>query len=698
MAESTGSATRDPSEPVIIDLRDDAGAEPRLLEQVAMVLGSTLELREVLRRLAHMGEEVSGARHCSVFLLDGRDLVPAVSVGRQPDEATWAAFRAMGPIHLDPRRYGVLDAGRPLAVRDARRSDLIPPRWREQFDLGAVVLVPLLAEGRPCGLMALDWAEPRAFTPDEITVLGAIGTYAGFAVGNARLFDATRRRARLQETLFRGAGALAEPLTPEEIADRLADACRDLIGARLCTVTLFDMARAHITTIASRGTRPIAGPIRMGDIPDGIVSRVWRHWERVKEPVELGSHPWLDDIVGARDAGVDWYLLVPLVVEGHSRGGALLGFEAFRRISSEERGAVEALAAMASSALERCTLVDRLERRVSQLDALYRASAVLTEGGDAQALVARVNDLLSGHGFDVVGLAFGDERLARHLRAPGTTGEEVAAWTRNAPIAELDDGSLALPVRLGGRIVGSLRVRGSLDAQDVSLLETLSRGLAELADRDTLRAELQEAAVDRALAEDRQRMATDLHASVGHALLTTGLLARDLEGEVSGPAARVVARIAELAEHGKREIDEAARALAFFPSARRGLLPSLRALAADVQADSEIEITVETAGEVARLDPSVERVLVRVAHEAFSNAWRHGKCTSIETELGYASDSVQLSVRDDGSGCGLDEACEGVGLGGLRWVVEGMGGSLTGGDHPAGGFRVVASLPRELDR
>jgi signal transduction histidine kinase len=641
-----------------------------------------------------MGEEFSGARYCSVFLLDGHALVPTVSVGEQPDEATWAAFRGMGPIPLDARRFAALKAARPIVLEDASVSDLIPRRWRQRFQLGATVLVPLLADGEPCGLMSVSWAEPRIIHPDEVSVLGAIGTCAGLAVSNARLFEITRRRSLLQASLVRGAAALAEPLGPEEVADRLAGAYSELIGAQLCAIALFNVPRSCITTIASRGTRPIEGPIAMSDVPEGIVSRVWRHWEGSKEPVELGPHPWLDELVGAREAGADWYLLIPLVVDGHSRGGALLGFERHRRLEPEEREAAEALAVMAAAVLERCDLVERLERRVRQLDALYRGSVTLAEGGDAAALVARVNELLAGHGVEIAGLAFGNERLRSHLGAAPMSGEEMAAWATGESAAPLRDGTVALPVRLGPQLVGSLRVRGDEpDSEEISFLEALGRGLAEVAERSAMRAELNDAAVDRAVDEDRQRMSADLHASVGMALLSAGLLARELERGVPEPSRRAVRRIAELVEEGKREIDEAARAMAFFPSARRGLVPALRALAGDVQEDSGVEITVEVTGRIARLDPAVERALIRLAHEALSNAWRHARCTSIHVILGFETGGARLSIRDNGVGCGFAAAVEGVGLSALRRIMERVGGSVSFGDHPDGGFAVSVVAP-----
>src|SRR5687768_262844 len=78
--------------------------ETALLQRVGLVLNSTLESSEVLKRLADITRELLEGDRCSILLLDGDQLGPAVCIGESVDEELWAAFRAMGPIHVNRSR------------------------------------------------------------------------------------------------------------------------------------------------------------------------------------------------------------------------------------------------------------------------------------------------------------------------------------------------------------------------------------------------------------------------------------------------------------------------------------------------------------------------------------------------------------------------------------------------------------------
>lgn len=672
--------------------RDAAGGDP--LDPVALSLGSTLELREVLQRVARLGRGTSEARHCSLFLLEGRSLVPTVAVGRRRDEATWQAFRSMGPVVLDPEHLELLGAGRPVAIEDAMTSDLIPSRWLMRFRPGAVVLVPLVADGRVGGLLAVDWPHPRSFTAAELDSLEALGVTAGVAVRNARLFDQAQRRARLQEALTRGAAALASPFEPEVIAQRLLGAYTDLIGARLCVIGLLDAERVTLTTVAARGAAALEGPIPVCELPDRIVTYAWRSWERAKTPLEFVNEPWFDDTLGGREAGASWYLLSPLVVEEHTRGCVLLGFEQGRLLDGEERQSIDALTGIAGAAVERSVLFDRRDRRTRRLDALYRVSAALTEGADADAMVATLSELLEGHGISVDSVAFCDERLARRLGAGTLTRREREVIDAGTGWEHVTNGTAVIPMHLGRRLFGVLRVRPAvLDAEERAFLEVLARDLAEIARRDELRSAVEEAERHRAIAHERDRLASDLHDTAGQAFVAIGLLARSHAEQLDAgdESLRVVTRLAELADRGKWDIDQATRALAFAPAVSRGLVPSLESLAGDVQGDSGIAITVTTAGPIRRLDTDAERALFRVAHEAIANAWRHARCDAVQIEVCFGLE-VALRVADDGVGV-PDEFVEGQGIEGMRRALKECGGRLRLDGADTGGTLIEARVP-----
>jgi signal transduction histidine kinase len=708
---------------VLVDVRGPtAEADGRLLERVGLVLNSTLELTEVLASLSEITREFSGSDSCGIFLLRGdAELYPTVAIGAEADDERFRRFLAMGPITLDDDQLAVIRAGRAVAFGDAEEaSGLVPQPWLDAFDIGALVLVPLLAADEPCGLMAVDWRAARSFEPGEIRLLEAIASHAGVAVANARLFGMVRRRAQLQSALARWAGSLASPLEPEEITSRLVDAYAELLGTCLCGIGVRDEAGIVVTTVASGGTDEdeVRAPFPMDAIPAHITQLARREWRGAarRRAIDLGDDPWLADALGGREAGAGWYLLLPLHVAGHARGAVVLGFPPTTVLDDDEREAAEALADIAAAALERHELVQRLGRQLRQRDALHRVSAALTEGADGQRLVDDLNDLLSGHGIAVVGITFRDRGLARHLGGDEPLAAERAAWrARNRPgPTPLPDGALSLPMRVGDRLVGMLRVKPSdLTAEQRTFLDALARGLAEVAYRGSLRAKVEEAARERAVAADRERMADDLHDTAGQVFVAIGLLARRQAGKLQpgSPDAKAVLRLAELADGGKWEIEQAVRALPFVPAPRRGLVPSLRALARSVQADSGIDVSVEVVGEPARLDARVERALYRVFHEGVTNAWRHAQCHAVRVVLRFTDDGVRLRVRDDGVGLGAaagglagpfggrrpDDDGSHIGLAAMRRAVAEVGGTVEVSDAEPSGVLVDAWAPRARD-
>lgn len=678
-------------------------ADGRLLERVGLVLNSTLELPQVLASLSEITLDFTGSDSCGVFLLrpDGR-LHPTIGIGATADDERWQRFLATPPIVLDDRQWQFLRAGRAIAFDDAATAaavGLVPQAWLDEFDVKALALVPLFAAGEPCGLMAVDWREIRTFEPDEIRLLEAIASHAGVAVGNARLFGMVRRRAQLQTALARWAGILASPFDPDQIAVRLVDAYSDLLPTCISGVALLDEARTSVR-IASRSMRTIDGPLPLASAPVELKRRLRDEWMVAKRPVEVGDDPWLAEALGGRDAGASWYLLVPLSVAGHWRGAVVLGFARGAEVDDDEREAAEALADIAAAAMERHDLIERLGRQLGQLDVLHRVSAALTEGADARRLVDDLNDLLRGHGIEVVGITFRDRRLARCLGGDEATPEERTAWRGRARAVTLPDGPLSLPMRVGNRVVGMLRVKpAELTAEQRTFIDALARGLAEVAYRGALRDAVEEGARERAVAADRERMADDLHDTAGQVFVAIGLLARRQASSLdeTSPEAKTLLRLADLADGGKWEIQQAVRALSFVPAPRRGFVPSVRALAASVHTDSGIHVVVDVVGEPVRLDPKVERALYRVFHQAVSNAWRHAQCRTVQVTIRYTDDGVCLSVRDDGIGMAVsaqDDRAH-MGLAAMRRAMADVGGTVEVCNTDPTGVLVDATAPWE---
>jgi signal transduction histidine kinase len=197
-----------------------------------------------------------------------------------------------------------------------------------------------------------------------------------------------------------------------------------------------------------------------------------------------------------------------------------------------------------------------------------------------------------------------------------------------------------------------------------------------------------------AVAEERTRIARDLHDSAGHAinviLVQTGAarLLRDRDPERSREALETVE---DVARETLGEIDQLVRGLREDGSAEVEPPPGLAALDALAERHRASGLTVRTeiTGSRRPLAPRVDRAAYRILQEALTNATRHGKgATEVNVVFGPAA--LELTVENPTRL--YPAAGDGHGLVGMRERAALLGGSLeAGGD--AGVFRVRARLP-----
>jgi signal transduction histidine kinase len=197
-----------------------------------------------------------------------------------------------------------------------------------------------------------------------------------------------------------------------------------------------------------------------------------------------------------------------------------------------------------------------------------------------------------------------------------------------------------------------------------------------------------------AAAEERTRIARDLHDSAGHAInviLVHAGLGR-LSAETDPAAAkRAFETIEEVARETVTEIDQMVRALredsdGVEPpagvAALEGLVERHRAAGLDV--------ATTVRGDVRALPPAVDRAAYRIVQEALTNAARHGS-GSAALEVAFAPGTLELTVANPVGRNGAQRG-DGHGVTGMRERAALLGGRLEAGLSD-GRFRLHAHLP-----
>jgi two-component system, NarL family, sensor histidine kinase DesK len=203
------------------------------------------------------------------------------------------------------------------------------------------------------------------------------------------------------------------------------------------------------------------------------------------------------------------------------------------------------------------------------------------------------------------------------------------------------------------------------------------------------RAELAELAV----ADERLRFARDLHDLLGHGLSVIAIkaeLAGRLLPDRPEEARRHVAELEAVAREGLVQVRHAVSGYRR-PTLAAELVGARMALEA-----AGIEVQIEEPG--ARLPPDAEAVLAWAVREGTTNVLRHSPARRVRLRVVAGLTEVTAEVLDDGDGGGAAEGEGGHGLSGLRERAAALGGEVTAGPAPDGGFRLRMAIPRAAGR
>jgi len=214
------------------------------------------------------------------------------------------------------------------------------------------------------------------------------------------------------------------------------------------------------------------------------------------------------------------------------------------------------------------------------------------------------------------------------------------------------------------------------------------------------RAMVREHLVEQAKLQEREQLARELHDTVAHHLSGIAIQAQAGLVVARSPSPGGAAEALEIIEREAATTLTEMRAMVGAlrdrgtPAAMsiRRHLADIERLAAAGAGSLSVEVALR--GDLADLPPTLEAALYRVAQESVTNARKHAHlATRIEvTVTGRAAD-VQLTVRDDGARTAAPD-WRGFGLVGMSERVALLGGTLTAGPGPAGGWCVRAVLPR----
>ncbi|CAM5536706.1 sensor histidine kinase [Streptomyces tanashiensis] len=244
-------------------------------------------------------------------------------------------------------------------------------------------------------------------------------------------------------------------------------------------------------------------------------------------------------------------------------------------------------------------------------------------------------------------------------------------------------------------IVELLRVSGWVIAMlvfgaSIRLYRQLVAGVIERSEREA----------ERKVAEERLRIARDLHDLLAHSITLIGVqasvaahvLVADPERLDREALAGALEGISETCREARAEVRTTLRVLRADPE---GPLPDLASLP-DLVRSSGADLTVRTGD--AKVPAAVGAAAYRIVQESLTNAVRHGgPDTRMRVDVGLVESELTVRVTNSGitAGVGTPGGPGGSGYGilGMRERARSVGGTLSAGPRDGGGFEVTAALP-----
>jgi signal transduction histidine kinase len=198
-----------------------------------------------------------------------------------------------------------------------------------------------------------------------------------------------------------------------------------------------------------------------------------------------------------------------------------------------------------------------------------------------------------------------------------------------------------------------------------------------------------------AVAEERNRMAREMHDTVGHRLTAAAVQLQAVERLAAsdpGRAAGMAATAREQVREALADLRATVATLRAAPEEGMTLETALPRLVADFSAATTLRSDLRLPDDLPDLPSAYRHTFYRAAQEALTNAQKHAQATKVEIALAQEGDAWVLRVADNG--CGPRAASgQGFGLLGLRERAQLLGGAVAFGERAAGGSELVVSLP-----
>ena len=407
---------------------DRAARHVELLTDTVAAVSSSLDLAEVLERIASRVADAMATDACFVYLYDE-------ATGMLELRATHGT-RFDDPAHRPRMRPGegitgaAAELRHPVMIASQAHLD---PRFRAfpnlpEDEYESILAVPVLARDHLAGALNVRTRRPREFSDDEVALLAAIAGQVGQAIENAKLYERSQRRVAELEALAQISRSMTSSLYLDDVLRDISESTCRALRALECAVVL-EGDEGPAVAYAPPGDRNQAGLIELA------ARAPFTSETAAAEPLF-----WKQRRIGA------------LVVRSDPRTWAPEELSLLATVAHQGAAAVES-ARSALRGLLAQEIHHRVKNNLQTVASLLRlqlgaaggpaAEKALRESVNRICSIAEVHDLLTSSGADGVDCAGLIERLQAML-GTGLAGRPVRASLQPVPLRGDQATALAL--------------------------------------------------------------------------------------------------------------------------------------------------------------------------------------------------------------------------------------------------------------
>jgi len=341
----------------------------RLLLTLHQYTNDIVQARRIeglLEEIFQAGEELMQAGASEVCLLDGDGGSGFRSYrhGLPENRPSRGAAPFAGPLVEQALRSGL-----PLAVEDIQEStpDGAPLPRLQEAGLRALLVLPVLFQGRPIGAFVLYYQQPHSFQEDEIQLGVTLVQTLAIAIQNARLFQEEHRQRQLAESLVQAAMALNNSLDLDQVLEEILTQVLTVIPCRSVSLMLVEGEEARRVRCVDctqvgvdSGAEPVCLPLTAATLQAMLESRkplLIPDTSQYPAWAEIDSSSWIRSYTGT-----------PLIAGEQVIGFLNLNSDIPNFFTEEIARLLQAFGSYAATAIQNASLYRRLQSYAAELE------------------------------------------------------------------------------------------------------------------------------------------------------------------------------------------------------------------------------------------------------------------------------------------------------------------------------------------